>query len=364
MDVNALRRAEVALSDALVDPDAWSRALDLIATGAGARGLAVLPLQGRVPGAAASSGVEGLFDAYYREGWALQDARHGGVDKLLRTGIVVDQDYIADAEMDRHPFWADFLLKHEVRWFCGLSVRTHGDSWCLALQRTPAQGAFLPGEQAMLLSLTGALSRSATLLRQLGEARLDGFGDALDHTGLASFVLDRHGQVVRLNGLAQALLDDGVTLRAGEITVPARPDLTAAIKRHVTATLWSSVTPVEAQLKSVVLPRPGRVPLRLTAHLIRGALADPFAPGRMLVTVTDGVRPAIPSDASLRDLFGLTGGEIRLVQALASGQDLQSAASTLTITYQSARSVLKTIFLKTGTRRQSQLVALVSGLGG
>lgn len=362
MDEDALRQAEIALTEALVDPGAWSRALDLVAAGAGARGLAVLPLQGRVPGAAASSGVEGLFEAYYREGWATQDARYGGMDKLLRTGIVADQDYIAADAMDRHPFWGDFLLKHEVKWFCGLSVRAHDDAWCLALQRTPAQGAFLPHEQATLLGLSSALSRAATLMRLLGESKLDGFGDALDHTGMASFVLGRHGEVLRFNALAQALLDGGLALQGGEIAVPGRPDLTAAIRLHVAATLWSSVAPVEAHLKSVVLPRRDQAPMRLTAHLIRGALADPFAPGRMLVTVGDMARPVVPAGSSLRDLFGLTTGEIRLVQALASGKDLQAAASALNVTYQSARSYLKTIFLKTGTQRQAQLVALVSSL--
>jgi DNA-binding CsgD family transcriptional regulator len=63
--------------------------------------------------------------------------------------------------------------------------------------------------------------------------------------------------------------------------------------------------------------------------------------------------------AVLRDKFGLTPGESRLALRLVSGETLQTAASALDISYESARSVLKNIFAKTGTHRQAQLVVII-----
>jgi len=47
---------------------------------------------------------------------------------------------------------------------------------------------------------------------------------------------------------------------------------------------------------------------------------------------------------------------------MASGMSLEDAAEKLTIARQTARTQLKAIFMKTGTHRQSQLVALLSRL--
>ena len=363
MHLDTLRRAESDLAEALVDPEAWGRAIEGIAAGAGARGGVLLPLLGTAPKLIATDGVAEVTDAYLRGGWSERDGRSGGLPRLLRNGVLADPDVMPLDAMSRHPFWGDLLEPHGLWWSCGLVIRAGDDLWCLALQRTRQQGAFLPQEQAMLLGLSGALSRSATLLRQLGEARLDGFRDALDHTGTPSFVMDRHGRVVRSNALAEGLILAGcLAVRGGELVVPGRPDVASAIKLHVEATLWSSVAPRSRHLDGVAVPREGRAPLLVQAHLIRGALSAPFAPGRVLVLVTDPAEPDVPSRASLRVLFELTDSEARLVQALAAGADLPAAAIRMGVTYQTARSYLKSAFAKTETHHQGELVALAARL--
>jgi hypothetical protein len=49
-------------------------------------------------------------------------------------------------------------------------------------------------------------------------------------------------------------------------------------------------------------------------------------------------------DAAIRDSFGLTAAESRLALRLLTGESLRSAAAALGITYESARSHLKSIF--------------------
>ncbi|MEN8161729.1 MAG: helix-turn-helix transcriptional regulator [Myxococcota bacterium] len=68
--------------------------------------------------------------------------------------------------------------------------------------------------------------------------------------------------------------------------------------------------------------------------------------------------------ATLRKLYGLTTGEARLTEQLAAGRTLAEAAESLGIRPSTARGVLRSVFEKTGTHRQSSLVRLIlSGPG-
>lgn len=66
-----------------------------------------------------------------------------------------------------------------------------------------------------------------------------------------------------------------------------------------------------------------------------------------------------PSINLLRDLFDLTPAEARIAPTLASGQSLREAADSGGIKFSTGRSYLERVFEKTGTHRQSQLVALL-----
>jgi DNA-binding CsgD family transcriptional regulator len=67
----------------------------------------------------------------------------------------------------------------------------------------------------------------------------------------------------------------------------------------------------------------------------------------------------------LRGHFGLTPAEARLALHLVAGETLRSAEAKLSISYETARTHLKNIFGKTGTRRQAELViAIVTALPG
>ena len=69
----------------------------------------------------------------------------------------------------------------------------------------------------------------------------------------------------------------------------------------------------------------------------------------------------MPTQLFLRNTYGLTSAEAHLARRLLVGQSLRKAARALEITYETARSRLKSIFRKTGTHRQGELVALLAG---
>ncbi len=60
--------------------------------------------------------------------------------------------------------------------------------------------------------------------------------------------------------------------------------------------------------------------------------------------------------------FSLTPAETRLAQCLLKGLSVKEAALDLGVGYETARKTLKSIYQKTGTSRQTQLVLLLSGV--
>jgi DNA-binding CsgD family transcriptional regulator len=64
----------------------------------------------------------------------------------------------------------------------------------------------------------------------------------------------------------------------------------------------------------------------------------------------------------LIELYGLTPKEAAIATKLSEGKTVEQAAAEMEITYQTARTHLRRIYLKTGTSRQSELMLLITRL--
>ena len=67
----------------------------------------------------------------------------------------------------------------------------------------------------------------------------------------------------------------------------------------------------------------------------------------------------IPQADVLKTRFGLSPAEARLAALLFGGASLRSCAKALGIQYETARSYLKSVFRKTKTHRQTDLILTV-----
>jgi DNA-binding CsgD family transcriptional regulator/PAS domain-containing protein len=81
----------------------------------------------------------------------------------------------------------------------------------------------------------------------------------------------------------------------------------------------------------------------------------------ILVTLEQPTGRTVLNVDDLRRMFHLTSAEAKLALQLSSGQPLSEAADRLCISKETARAQLKSVFAKTGTHRQSELVALLLG---
>ena len=74
-------------------------------------------------------------------------------------------------------------------------------------------------------------------------------------------------------------------------------------------------------------------------------------------------RAGLPGMARLRAEFGLTKAEARLALRIAEGSSLASAAQAFNVKLTTIRSQLQQVFAKTGTSRQTELVAMLLSRG-
>lgn len=179
---------------------------------------------------------------------------------------------------------------------------------------------------------------------------------AVEQLGVGAIILDRSGQITRTNAVADTLVQaaDGLRSVGGRLLLDD--------KAHQRA--------IDQLLKAPSPATPYRFKLRRASG---GDIAAVARPVTIPAIVRGGASLAlflsVPGDdaqldpAAIRDLFQLTRMEATLAVSLASGRSLVDAADTLGIAHNTARAHLRSIFAKTGARRQSQLVHLLrSGL--
>ena len=153
---------------------------------------------------------------------------------------------------------------------------------------------------------------------------------------------------------------EGIKARGGKLSASHHADnarLAGAIARAA-----GQVAP--RTVEALRLDRgPGRRPLQVWAVPLprepRSFLLGTSASDVMVLLIDPELTPAPPLEA-LRSLYGLTEAEARLTCGLLKGERLEDYAEHTGISMNTARTHLKSVFAKTDTNRQAELVRLLS----
>ena len=201
-------------------------------------------------------------------------------------------------------------------------------------------------------------ARAGSLVATAARSRRAG-GPALaivDHLSVAVLVSDREGRCTFMNRCAVELLasSDGVRLVAGEHLGAEYPGdahkLRTAIQRacddRIGCAIMINRSGDPQPLISVVSPFDDRTDTR---------------PQAMLMLRRAGIRNEVVAN-HLRSLFRLSPAEAEIAVSLATGAELTEIAGARKVTVNTLRSQIASVMGKTGTRRQAELVALVSKL--
>lgn len=351
--------AEQEFAEAGLDPTRWVQALTSVASATGSFGAVMLPLAGdALPNVPYTENCSGVMEAYFRDGWHLQDERMRTVPALLQRGVADDFDGYSADEIAKHPYYQEFLAKHRLQWYAGVKVACGDDLWAVALQRTIDQEPFSADEKDELARISSRLSTGAAIARALGASAATGALEAFEMSGTAVVLLNRLGNVFKANQAAERLLVDDVQIVKGQLTAKdARA--TTALTRAIHNLLWRSTGGLSAP---VALPRASRRPLLAYPARLTNSTANALADCQAMVILIDPDARSPTPETNLRTLFRLTEAEAKLATLLAVGESLEKVADQFGIAKETARSQLKSIFAKTGVHRQAELVAVLAKL--
>lgn len=359
MDEDFLAQAEAKFLSAAIDPALWRSAMDMIVQETGSLGASLLTVAGRGPFIIATDGVAELADQYIRDGWYQRDYRYAAVPRLRLRGMFTDQDITSADAMRMNPYYADYLMKKGAGWGVGLRIDTgEDDMWCLMIQRGIDRGAYQDEEQQRLLPLVEIINRAASIARRMEFARLDGSIDAAEMIAGPCLFIDRFGRVAKLNAQAEAMAGRQFFINHGRISLLNGGS--ERLQRHIDAVIWPDLKADDQALRPVAVPQqPGKRPLVFRAIRFRGDAHPLFSPAYAIVLITDLDAQAPPALEEAQEIFGLTSAEARLADALLKHFNLVDAAAHLNSSHETVRSQIKSIFLKTSTRTQSQLIDLL-----
>ncbi|PJE29384.1 Transcriptional regulatory protein AfsQ1 [Pseudooceanicola marinus] len=197
----------------------------------------------------------------------------------------------------------------------------------------------------------GAVEAARTALAE-AEA---GAWAALDRLSQGIVLLDPAGQVLHANAVARALCQPGSGLRLDE-TLRAEVEPTK-LREGLTEALSGGTSTAVAPVP-LVRPDRGQGPILLLSRLDSSTGQG----AAVMVLIVDPARRAVPDPDLLRRALGLTPTEARISGLLASGLRSDAIAETLGVSPTTVASHLKSVFAKTETHRQTDLVALLLAL--
>ncbi|WP_395666051.1 helix-turn-helix transcriptional regulator [Methylocella sp.] len=206
-----------------------------------------------------------------------------------------------------------------------------------------------------------ALARRAAeigLMARAG-ARPDGTGgDPLASVGMPALLIDVDGGVVHFNAAAEALFDDDMRVRQRRLHI-RDAEARNRFRLHVEQFEYDAPRPLPGD-DPIVIPRQDRLPALLRFWALDPSCRWPTSDVRALATLAPLGPKLGPAPALLSKIFALTPSEAKLASIIARGSGPDVAALELNISRETARNQLKSIFSKTATHRQGELVALLA----
>ena len=284
---------------------------------------------------------------------------------MLPDRVVTVDDVLTEQDWRASSYFRDWCAPHDVFQVMAVDIQTR-DGGVYGLRITRGDGAprFSPADRSRCQVLLPHLRRALDLHLSVNQDRQVNqlYGQAMAHLMVGAIVLDEQGKVLECNPMAKAIVEmnDGLVINGGQVEATYAAD-NRRLQRLVREVLDNTGRPARLRpAEAISISRPsGKVSWGLVVQSIS---PDRWTEGKhrpcAAVFVRDSDSKAMPPVRLAQDLFQLTAAETMLAIQLANGLSLEEAAEALNIRRNTARAHLRSIFSKTGVRRQTELVRI------
>jgi DNA-binding CsgD family transcriptional regulator len=265
-------------------------------------------------------------------------------------------------------FYNEFLRQYEI---CRLAAvffpGKQGSFDGISFYRARHEEKFDPEQITLLNTVAPHLKIALQTRRKLAalEGRVSDLETALDAIASALILLDSNQNVIFVNRKARTLLGTDNSLYVHKSKLAERDSRKSSRLQQLIAKALAN--PAHADRTgggSMPLYRPGKRPMHILVSPLHATDNPVCTKASVAVFIDDPEEnPIVPAEV-LRTLFGLTPAETRLALSLLNGHSASETADLGRVSRETVKSQMKALLAKTGSRRQGELIRLLSRLPG
>lgn len=361
LQTEVLSELIAALYEAASEPESWKIFLELLRSGADGNyaSLVVRDPHGDNVGwviSATGGRAEVIsYDPYAHWSPFLGIAK----DKVLTL-----QDVMTEPEWLACRYYTDWCKGVGIEHILAVDVVTdNGCSYGLRITRPQQTGAFQLRELDFVRMLVPHLKRVLNMQLNLHRDRqvISLYGRATAKLMMGVVILDQTGRMIEANPAAASILQlgDGIRVNNGALEAVYANDNRKLQRLIRDALLSPKLSPVSMTEGMSITRQSGQLNWGVVVQSIS---PDEWTEGKqrssVAVFLRDTTGKAEPPAKLTQQLFHLTPAETAVATHLSNGMSLEEAAEALGIRPNTARAHLRSIFSKTGVRRQTELVRL------
>ena len=284
----------------------------------------------------------------------------------LRPGTLIPVWELLPREIyQRSEFYNDFNRPNDMCHPIGVVLANEPDARVVFTCGTAkAADEFQPEHLERLRRIAPHLVRAASISLRLSRSEIsrNAKAEALDRVAQGVLIVAANSEILFANPAAETLLAEADGIRTEKATLRAGMSTDTAQLQRLIA---EAAHRLDASGGVMTLRRPD--PRRALSVLIAPLTAESkwFIAGcpAAIVFVADPDSTPPTARDQLRNLYRLTPAEAAVAMAIARGTGLQAAADELEVSLTTARTHLQHVFEKTETRRQAELVRLITANG-
>lgn len=280
--------------------------------------------------------------------------RDSTVDEWLCCHHAFKQHFV-----DHSEFYQDFTIPNGARYQMNAWIdNTEDHHSLLSVIRAVGQQPFDNVEQLAAQRFSSHLQRALRLQKHMQnlQTKVELGAMAIDALALAMLIVDAKGTILHLNSSAGRLLNShvsGLSVKTGRLCASSPIDKDKFQNLIVAATRYPATgnamrLSCEETRQVFITPLPAASPF-----------AKDFQTPLALVLVMEAGEN-LSTLQLVGKLYNLSPAELRIVSALLSGKSPEEYAQAVGVTMNTVRTQLKKLFSKTGTRKQSELIAILS----
>ncbi len=283
---------------------------------------------------------------------------------IAKDQVLTLRDVMTESEWHSCRYYTDWCKGVDIEHILAVDVMTdNGCSYGWRITRPASAGAFESRQLDLVRMLVPHLKRVLNMQLNLHRDRqvISLYGRATAQLMMGVVILDQAGKMIEANPAATTILNlgDGIRVNNGALEAVYAND-NRKLQRLIRDALLSPRLERASTTEGMSITRQsGQLNWGVVVQSIS---ADEWTEGKqrpsVAVFLRDTTGKAEPPVKLTQQLFHLTPAETAVATHLSNGMSLEEAAEALGIKPNTARAHLRSIFSKTGVRRQTELVRL------